>query len=89
MRKTISFTSTCKSRPNRWARLKANLAKANQETEDARNRLGVLQMKCATYQEENAALFLMVDTQNRRITKLIGMLESLTEKNAELVRNKH
>lgn len=169
MRKTISFTSTCKSRPNRWARLKANLAKAYQEAEksnearihitgqyvrmermfdkekaaknqaydfitrsgmledfnaflanpgslqnskasktepDLRKQLGTAhgeiiclsrkiaelknqcaeisgklhasEMKCEHYHEQNAALFLMVDTQNRRIEKLMVMLERLT-----------
>lgn len=83
-------------RPNKWGRLKAKLAEANRDAErwfeashEIAERLAFYKTKCETYQEQNAALILMNDTLERRVTKLIGMLESLTEKNVELVRNKH
>lgn len=68
-------------RPGRVARLKTKLAKVNRENEQLRRQIELLQFENANYKEQNAVLFLMTDTQNNRITKLIGMLERLTVKN--------
>ncbi len=92
----MNYNTHHSHRPNKWGRLKAKLAEANRNAErwfeasrEIAERLALYKMKCETYQEQNAALILMNDTLERRVNKLIGMLETLSDKNAELVRNKH
>lgn len=83
MAKTITFLDhTRRNRPGRVARLKIKVAKANQEAEQLRSKIEVLQLENATYKEQNAALYLMLDTQSNRVTKLINMLEKLTNNGA-------
>ncbi|MDE6826476.1 MAG: hypothetical protein K2J18_06880 [Paramuribaculum sp.] len=51
-----------------------------QQHTEISGRLKASEMRCEAYQEQNAALYLMTDTQNNRIIKLMDMLERLTTK---------
>ncbi len=81
----MNYNTKQSHRPNRWARLKAKLAKANQEAEDARRSLIALQNECDTYISEFAAVYETVETQNSRIINLIRIGGTLTAELTEIL----
>ncbi|MDE7471174.1 MAG: hypothetical protein K2M57_06995 [Paramuribaculum sp.] len=60
--------------------LSRKIAELRQQHTEISDRLKASEMRYEAYQEQNAALYLMTDTQNNRITKLMDMLERLTTK---------